>query len=379
MVNVKSKRCEFPDCASITPVFNEEGATTGRFCVKHKEPGMVDVKHKRCEFTDCGSINPVFNEEGETPGRFCAKHKEPGMVNVMCKRCEVPDCGSINPVFNEEGATTGRYCAKHKEPGMVDVKTKRCEFPDCRTGAGFGVPGCNATHCFEHIQQGQISNPKHRCTLGKCKEIATHGYTSARYCENHAPKDTFDLVQRQCVKCELVWILDEDGYCWTCRPNLYQRIRLAKQREVRNYFNFNKMKYDSYDRIIDGGDCGKERPDFVFDFESKIVIVEVDEFQHQERACDCEQTRMVNICSSYLGVPVVFVRWNPDPFKMNGKTEVVPLSKRLQVLEGWIRHFQKPETFVTNLLSVLYLYFDDWDNNVEVILRYDGAASSSSE
>jgi hypothetical protein len=87
---------------------------------------------------------------------------------------------------------------------------------------------------------------------------------------------------------------------------------------------------------------------------------------------------MVNICSSYGGVPVVFIRWNPDAFKMNGKSQVVSMKTRLQVLEGWIRHFAKPDTFVTKLLSVLYLYFDDWSNELEVMLQYDYASSSSS-
>jgi hypothetical protein len=374
MVDVKHKRCEFPDCKK-QPAFNVEGALVRRFCAEHKEPGMVDVKSKRCEFTDCRSLNPVFNEEGATTGRFCSEHKEPGMVDVKNKRCEFTDCRK-QPVFNVEGALVGRFCSEHKEPGMVGVTCKRCEFPDCKTTAGFGLPGTKATHCAQHIQKGQISNPKRRCTFEKCKEIATHGYTSARYCESHSPKDTFDLVQRRCNGCELVEVLDKEGFCWTCRPELAQRVRLAKQKEVRNYLAFKNLKYDSYDRIIDGGACGKERPDFVFDFESKIVIVEVDEFQHQERACECEQTRMINICSSYGGAPVVFIRWNPDPFKKNGRTQSVPLAKRLQVLEGWIRHFQKPETFVTNLLSVVYLYFDDWNNELEVILGYEGESSS---
>ena len=58
---------------------------------------------------------------------------------------------------------------------------------------------------------------------------------------------------------------------------------------------------------------GRERPDRVYDL--GIVILECDENQQQERSCACEQTRMVNIGQSYGGLPVYFIRWNPDAYK----------------------------------------------------------------
>ena len=60
----------------------------------------------------------------------------------------------------------------------------------------------------------------------------------------------------------------------------------------------------STDRAVEGGECGADRPDRIYDFGDKIIVVECDEDQHRGRACVCEQTRMVNIGQSFGGVPV---------------------------------------------------------------------------
>jgi len=87
--------------------------------------------------------------------------------------------------------------------------------------------------------------------------------------------------------------------------------RLAKQNDLMNYLDARDLKGVSTDIVIDKGECGKERPDRVYDFGDKIVILECDEYQHRDRQCLCEQTRMVNIGQSFGGIPVYFIRWNP--------------------------------------------------------------------
>lgn len=59
---------------------------------------------------------------------------------------------------------------------------------------------------------------------------------------------------------------------------------------------------------------GRERPDFVWDCKTHMVILEVDEYQHSSRNCECEQTRMANITSSF-GMPCLWIRYNPDEYK----------------------------------------------------------------
>ena len=109
---------------------------------------------------------------------------------------------------------------------------------------------------------------------------------------------------------------------------------MAKQDRVRLYLNENNIKYLSYDKRLDDGICGNERPDFLFESKSKghFVVLEVDEHQHYGRPEQCECIRMVNISQS-IGAPTIFIRYNPDSFKINGKKENPSHKKRMKVLK----------------------------------------------
>ncbi|KAJ3042194.1 hypothetical protein HK097_002095 [Rhizophlyctis rosea] len=134
----------------------------------------------------------------------------------------------------------------------------------------------------------------------------------------------------------------------------FKRVRLAKQHMV-----------------VDGGACGLERPDFYIDCGTHILIIEVDEHQHSERACECEQTRMVKYSQSN-GMRTMFLRWNPDKYKLRKGQQMDTTARRLDVLLEYIKHYQK--TTPPDFLNVIYLYFDDFvygDAKVETILAME--------
>jgi hypothetical protein len=134
-----------------------------------------------------------------------------------------------------------------------------------------------------------------------------------------------------------------------------------------DYLDNRGLKGQMTDSTIDGGICGKERPDRVFDFGDKIVIVECDEHQHKDRACTCEQTRMVNIGQSFGGLPVYFIRWNPDNYSpQNDKKIPESLSKRHKLCGDLITDIKEGKIELPNaLVSAIYLYYDDWTSIVE--------------
>jgi hypothetical protein len=130
-----------------------------------------------------------------------------------------------------------------------------------------------------------------------------------------------------------------------------------------DYLDLRGLCGNSTDVTVDGGVCGLERPDRVYDFGDKIVILECDEDQHRYRKCDCEQARMVNIGQSFGGTPVCFVRWNPDDYSPeNHRSGVVLVPQRHKLCGDLIRDIRcgkhKPPTA---LVSVIYLYFDGWN------------------
>ena len=129
------------------------------------------------------------------------------------------------------------------------------------------------------------------------------------------------------------------------------------------YFDINNFKYISSDKIIDNGVCGKERPDFLFEANSKghYVIVEVDEKQHSGNLEACECSRMVNISQS-LGMPTIFIRYNPDEYKVNKQRKDPSHNKRMKTLDLVVRNAMKykPEN-LTGFVMMKKLFFNEYN------------------
>ena len=98
------------------------------------------------------------------------------------------------------------------------------------------------------------------------------------------------------------------------------------------------------------------RLDFVLYRPWGVCVVEVDESQHDHMPQACETARMLNVAAQHVqrspGVPLRFVRYNPDAFKISGgrgkATQALRHSKLLLALE------QTP----AKDFEVLYLFYD---------------------
>jgi putative hemolysin len=361
MVNVVSKTCDYEGC-DVLPCYNTKGLKNPRFCLLHKEVGMVDVKSKTCDFDGCDK-QPSYNMKGKK-ARFCLLHKEVGMVNVVSKTCDYEGCDK-QPNYNTKGKKA-RFCLLHKEVGMVDVKHKTCDYDGCDVRPRYGKPGIKASHCARHRKPGMIRRPTAKCLI--CKEKAIYGTNYIpRHCELHKTEEDQNYIEMSCVSCQLPMILDVDGRCEYCNPVKFQTARLAKQNALTNYLDGRGYKGNSTDTIVNGGECGKERPDRVYEFPDKIIILECDEHQHRDRQCLCEQTRMVNIGQSYGGLPVYFLRWNPDDYQpASDRKNPELVAKRHKLVADLLRDIINGRYKLPNnaLVSALYLYYDNW-NSIE--------------
>ena len=373
MVDVKHKTCEFKGCRK-TPVFNIEGEDVARFCKEHKEINMIDVLNKRCEFQGCKK-RPNFNLEGELKACFCKEHKEENMIDIKNKTCEFKDCKK-QPSFNIEGKKVSLFCYEHKEINMVDIKSKTCIL--CKKQSSFGLPGTSKTHCAKHKLSGMIRQPNKRCTSDEeCKEPATHGIKEPLLCEQHALKEHYNLCERKCTNKECPYpesldILNKEGLCVTFCSLIKQDHMMKKHAKKKEMFIGNLLKEEIkqdlcyQDEVIDSS-CSKVRPDFVYDCISHIVIIEVDEHQHKSyNNCGTtkkerqlmENKRMYNIFQSFGdGRPLVFIRYNPDSFCVDGKLVKVSDKKRHECLLLWVKHYIKSKPDFK--LEVKYLFYDD--------------------
>jgi hypothetical protein len=106
--------------------------------------------------------------------------------------------------------------------------------------------------------------------------------------------------------------------------------------------------------------AGPNRPDFLWKLDTHWVVLEVDEAQHKGKTYSCERRRELEICNCAGGLPVVFVRFNPDTFCTGSKSARVKVSaesipKRHAAVVAAVGH---AVANVAQGLTFVKLYFD---------------------
>jgi hypothetical protein len=378
MINVKNKTCL--EC-NVIPSFNNEGETKSLYCSVHKKEGMVDVKSKTCLECDCKK-RPAFNNESETKGLYCLLHKKEGMVDVISKTCL--ECKK-RPAFNIEGETKGLYCLVHKKEGMVDVISKTCLECDCKKRPAFNNEGeTKGLYCTTHKKEGMVNVKSKTCL--ECNVIPNfnnEGETKSLYCATHKKEGMVDVINKTCKSdwCSTHVQEKYDGYCLFCYMNLFPDKPVSRNYKTKEYavVEFVKTKFPGLtwiaDKIVNGG-CSKRRPDLLLDLGYQIIIVEVDENQHTDYDCSCENKRIMLLSQDVGHIPIVFIRFNPDDYYKNGltvsscwgqdkkgicvvkKTKRGEWTQRLHALEENINYWLNPENTTNKTIETVQLYYD---------------------
>jgi hypothetical protein len=154
------------------------------------------------------------------------------------------------------------------------------------------------------------------------------------------------------------YIADDKKICNNCSDFVtFKANKGWREKMVFDALQDNGVKFASYDKIPPGS-CNQYRPDFVIDAETRFIIVEVDEYQHKYNECRCEQGRMINIAQDLGGgMPVVFIRFNPDGYVDSNGTQQQnnsgnAITKLLETIE-----MCKTYNF-DSILSIVYLFFN---------------------
>lgn len=372
MTNVKTKRCEFPGCETQA-VYNTEDQKGGKFCVKHKEDNMIDVKNrcKKCEKCD-KRANFGLTEDGKP--RFCANHKDDDMKDLTHKKCGIDGC-EVQPIFNIKGAK-GLRCTIHKSPEMINVKETLCTIDNCTSRAYYGFPQGKLERCQKHRQEGMIKNPRRKCKV--CKKPATHGINQTQHCETHAEEDEISLVEQKCSSCGRIGVISSNGICVNfCEMDeyyaKYKKFQKLKQLRIQNLLTEKITQRLSYVEQCVNTSHTNERVDFLYECKTHNVSVDVDEFAHRNYCTPKgEFGRMINLFFA-LGQdrPTIFIRYNPDYFRINGKKQTISEKEREETLIYWIKHYLKKSPGIKDhpeyKCFILYLFYDEYDkNNVKV-------------
>jgi len=267
----------------IRSIYNKEGERP-MYCGIHRQEGMIDVKSNRCIHEGCRK-QPTFNKEGETKGLYCGTHRKEGMINMKNDRCIHKDCRK-HPAFNKEGETKGLYCGTHRKEGMIDVKNNRCIHEGCKTISTFNKEGeTKGLYCGTHRKEGMIDVKHDRCKTHLC---------STRIHEKY------------------------DGYCLYCYMHLFPDKPVCRNYKTKEYsvVEYVKTTYPHpwiADKITGG--CSKRRPDLLLDLIEQVIIVEIDENQHIDYDCSCENKRIMELSQDLAHRPIVFIRFNPDEYQ----------------------------------------------------------------
>ena len=144
----------------------------------------------------------------------------------------------------------------------------------------------------------------------------------AFYCAVHKKEGMINVIHKTCKTYLCTTRVQEkyDGYCLYCYINMFPDKPVARNYKTKEYavVEYVKNTFPDLtvvaDKIIANG-CSKRRPDLLLDLGYQIIIVEIDENQHIDYDCSCENKRTMELSQDVGHRPIVFIRFNPDDYK----------------------------------------------------------------
>ena len=96
-------------------------------------------------------------------------------------------------------------------------------------------------------------------------------------------------------------------------------------------------------------------------------LLENDEIAHRDRILSCELNRMMNAISAIrlqgIKEPIVFIRFNPDGFKIDGITKKTYKKWRFNKLKKILDTYKPSNDF-----EILYMYYDTIGDKLKIQL-----------
>ena len=174
-----------------------------------------------------------------------------------------------------------------------------------------------------------------------------------------------------------------NGYCVRCFIHLFPdqpvtRNYKTKETSVAQFITTNFQNFTwNLDKKIEYG-CSKRRPDLMCDLGYQVIIVEIDENQHTDYDCSCENKRMMQLSQDVEHRPIIFIRFNPDEYinatneKITScwgttpKTGILKIknnkinewNERLDILKETIEYWSNQENKTEKTVEVIQLFYN---------------------
>ena len=331
------------------------------------------VKCKFNENDEKCSVQASYGSPTDRKVLFCKLHKAEDHIDLRSQKCQHVEKGircSIQASFGSEKDKKKLYCCQHKRKGDVDLKSQRCDYKltngkQCKKQATY--KGIATMRCGDHrLKDGKQFRSK-LCsyvdpeTKAKCKLTANFGSEKREFCSRHKSAQDEHLAGHNCQNCKVTEAHygknNKREYCAPCFAELFPesvqgRIYLVKQKTIVEVLKKN-FTIASVDKIIKGGKS-KRRPDIVIDCGSFVIVIEIDELQHNNGKYNPELDEIRNneIYEDLGCRPVVFIRFNPDKYTVglkkfkgcfDSKSEVDEkiFNKRMSTLVSHVKNIQQ--------------------------------------
>ena len=312
--------CKDPDCKRDA-IYNNEGENP-LYCGTHRSSGMVNVKTKKCEHgirksrcKQCGGSSICEHGKQKSRCKECGGGSicEHGKLTFSCRECG----GSV---FCEHG----KRKAECKQCGGSAICEHGKRKSICRECGGSGI--CEHGKLKAQCKQcGGSSICEHGKLKSTCKDcggsaICEHGKYK-RYC-----RDCDGSALCKNTWCETSANRKYDNYCLRCFMYTFPDKPIVKnyKNKEASVSEYIKAKYSQFEWITDKKvqyGCSRRRPDLLLDMGYQVIIIEIDENQHTDYDCTCENKRTMELSQDVGHRPIVFIRFNPDDY-MNGGNKI---------------------------------------------------------
>ncbi len=307
--------CDSNDCNNVAKYYCKN--TLKRYCSTHKTSDMI-YKHFRkiCKYDGCNRY-AYFNIK-DSPPLYCSTHKTSDMISKDNVKC----------IHNKYKP----HCKDCKSGSICEHDRVRSRCTICGT-TSFCIHNRLKNRCTECQGNDICKHKKRKSRCIKCGGASICEHNKERiYCKDCKGSQICKHNKRYiyCKECDGSYLCKSEWctstgnkkynmYCVFCAINLFPDMPICrnyktKEKAVNDYilsnFPIEKYSWISDKKIMDG--CSQKRPDLLLDLGYQVIIVEIDENQHQNYEEICENKRIMHLSQDINHRPMILIRFNPD-------------------------------------------------------------------
>ncbi len=375
------------------------------YCKDYKGAGICEHLKRRAYCKDCKGSSICEHNREKSKCKECGGNQicEHNKFKITCK-----DCKGLGICIHNKIKYTCRECGgssicehnkertKCKECGggaICEHNRQRYQCKECK-GTSFCKHNIRRTRCKECGGSELCKHSKQKYFCKDCggSQICEHNKHKANCKDCGGASICMHNKQKAYCKecngsqlCKSSWCETRsnpkyENYCLTCFIHLFPdkpntRNYKTKEKTTTDYIlkQFPDFTWIVDKRIQDG--CSRKRPDLVLDLGYQVII-EVDENQHQDYDCSCENKRLMELSRDVGHRPIVFIRFNPDEYNTkdgkvtscwaNNKLGICTVKKskekewsyRLEALKTQIEYWINSENKTEKTIEIVQLFYD---------------------